>query len=177
MAAMYTFGDIMAWAVNIEQQGEMFYEKALNVSTEKEAQKLFGYLRDQEIKHARRFAQLAKRPRRRKGSFRAEGQFEDLLDAFMRGMAFFDVSEVRGAAVGRKDTLCKLLKLAMDVEINTLIFYQKIKEYMKEKPAKDTLNLIIREEEKHLIKLKNMRMEKDPLYAGLSPARGDGESF
>ncbi len=165
--AKYAFDDILRWAVNIEQQGEIFYEKALRLTTDKQLQKLFVYLRDQEIKHARRFTRLANRTRRRKGSFKADSQFEDLLDAFMRGMAFFDVSEVRDTAVQQKNAHVRLLKLAMDVEINTLIFYQKVREYVKEKPARDTLSLIIGEEEKHLLKLKKIRMYRDSLYAGL----------
>jgi rubrerythrin len=55
----------------------------------------------------------------------------------------------------------------MDVELNTIIFYQKIKEFIRSKQAKEALDKIISEEERHLVKLKNIRLDLDPSYAGI----------
>lgn len=55
----------------------------------------------------------------------------------------------------------------MEVEINTIIFYQKIKEMVKVKQVKQVLDKIIQEEERHLIKLKNIRLDLDPFYAAI----------
>jgi len=165
-----TISDVCNWAIQIEQQGELFYEQASGYSDDKDLRKLLVYLKNQEIKHIRRFTALNNAFSKKKSPFTVDQQFENLLDAFMRGMAFFDVSEVRdkisrGKKAGTKD----LLRLAMDVELNTLLFYQKLSEYIRSKPAKSALSAIIREEESHLIKLRNLRKEKDPLYGQISP--------
>ena len=42
----------------------------------------------------------------------------------------------------------------MDVELNTVIFYKRIKEVIKSQEVKSALDKILKEEEKHLIRLR-----------------------
>ncbi|MBN2482960.1 MAG: ferritin family protein [Candidatus Omnitrophica bacterium] len=166
----YLLTDIVAWAIKIEQQGELFYEKACGYTDDSEIKKLFMYLKSEEVKHIRRFNRLGNSFRKSNAFFSVDTRFEDLLDAFMRGMAFFDVSEIRDKIARRKDRNTQdLLRLAMDIELNTILFYRTIDEYAKSGPVRKALKTIIHEEEAHLVKLKGVRKEKDPLYGEFRP--------
>ena len=54
----------------------------------------------------------------------------------------------------------------MDIELHTAIFYQTIKHLIKQQ-LKQTFDKIIKQQQKNLIELKNLRIRCDPFYAGI----------
>jgi len=165
----YKIEDIFRLSINLEEQGKKFYEVAAKEAEEKRIQNLFIYLARAEVKHAKTFFKLYKIYAKKNGTFPADERFDDFLDTVVRGLLFPDISEIRDTLSNKgKKNIINMVKIAMDIETNTIIFYQKIRELVRPLKIKEALNKIIKEEEKHLIKLKNLRLDLDPLYAGIT---------
>ncbi|MCQ9205659.1 MAG: ferritin family protein [Omnitrophica bacterium] len=160
----YSLKSIFRFALNTEEKGNVFYQDVARYTQDKDIKKLFNYLSKQEIKHAKTFLKLYHSCADKKNIFLANPELSEVLDAIFRGLIFPDISEVRDSTV-KKDALVRILKIAMDVEINTIIFYDRMKECIKSYKIKEILSKIITEEEKHLVKLKKMRINLDPTYA------------
>jgi len=162
----YKLKDIFGFSVNVEEQGHNFYEKVTDCTGDKRIKKLFDYLGKQEVEHAKVFLKFHHLYSKGDTSIEAGDELIDVLDVVIRGLIFPDISEVRDS-LAKEEGLVNVLKIAMEVELNSIIFYQKVKDLIKSKQAKQALGKIINEEESHLVKLKDLRMDFDPLYAGL----------
>jgi rubrerythrin len=90
----------------------------------------------------------------------------------MRGMIFPGLADLR-EVLGQKDhnPVLLLVRAAMGVETNSILFYEQMKALLGEEETKDALSKIVREEQGHLIKLKSMRLELDPYYSTLRYGR------
>lgn len=162
----YKLEDIFKFAIDLEKQGERFYKIATDYTSKKETKELFTYLSRWEAKHALTFSKFQRVYLKKKLYFLADERFELLSEVLLRGMVFPDISEVRDK-LKKEENIVSIIKMAMDVETNTILFYQRFKELLKQKELEKALDKIIREEENHLLKLKNLRLDLDPLYAGL----------
>jgi rubrerythrin len=164
----YNLEDVFKFAINMEEQGRQFYEVAAQYARKKNIKNLFSYLAKAEVKHAKVFLKFHKIYAKKKTFFTVDETFEEVLDGLLRGLLLPDISEVRDMLLKRRrQELISIIKIAMDVELNTILFYQKLKEVLGRKQPKQALDKIIKEEEQHLIKLKNLRLDFDPFYAGL----------
>ena len=162
----YALRDIFKFIIAVEEEGNAFYKAVATATEGKLLKDLFISLSKQEVKHAKIFLKLYKSYDEKGVNFTAGEELSELLDTLMRGLLFPDISEVRDALRKKRD-LVSVIKIAMDVELNTILFYQRIKELLAQKQTKAILQKVIAEEEKHLIRLKNTRLEFDALYAGL----------
>lgn len=164
----YKIEEIFRVAINLEEQGKSFYETSADYTDIKTIKTIFSNLAKAEVKHAKTFFKLYRIYSKKRVTFSADERFEELMDTFLRELIFPDISEVRDSLFKKdKDNLVAIIKIAMDIELNTIIFYQRIKELIRPIQVKKTLTKIIKEEEKHLINLKNLRLELDQLYAGI----------
>ena len=167
----YKLEDIFKFAFNVEEHGKRFYQAASIYARDKDIKGLFLYLSKAEVKHAKIFLKFYKIYSKKNSFFPADERFEELLDTLFRGMLFPDISEIRDVLAKKSKRILSILKIAMEVETNTIIFYQNIKELIRPAQVKLALDKIIKEEQKHLIKLKNLRVDLDPLYAGIQYGR------
>jgi rubrerythrin len=163
----YKLEDIFKFACRTEEQGKVFYETTATSAQDKEIKDLFLYLSKAEITHAKTFLKFYNLYSKTHSTFPADERFEELLDVLLRGVLFPDISEMQSILTRENKRLVSILKLAMEVETNTIIFYRNIKEVIRTPEVKEALYIIIKEEEDHLIKLKNLRVDLDPLYAGI----------
>jgi rubrerythrin len=156
----------------MEEQGKIFYDTVSTYAEDQKTKKLFDYLKDQEEEHAKTFLKFCNLYSKKKSSFSLDEHSEGVLDTLLRGLLLPDISEVRDTLAKKKsEGILSIIKIAMDVELNTIIFYQKLKEAIGEKETGEALHKIIKEEESHLVKLKNLRANLDPFYAGIEYGR------
>ena len=164
----YKLEEVFRLAINMEEQGRNFYQAASQYARQKSIKNLFSFLAKEEVRHAKVFLKLYKIYARKKSFFPVDARLEEFLDTLLRGLLVPDIAEVRDALLkNNKSKLTALIRIAMDVELNTILFYQKLKEIVRGPAVKEALTKIIREEEKHLVRLKNVRLDLDPFYAGL----------
>lgn len=160
--------DIFRFAIEMEEQGKIFYDTVSTYTEDQKIKKLFGYLKDQEEKHAKTFLKFYNLYSKKKLSFSLNEHSAEVLDVLLRGLLLPDISEVRDTlAKNKNEDIISIIRISMDVEINTVIFYQRLKEIIGEEETDKALDKIIKEEESHLVKLKNLRADLDPLYASL----------
>ena len=164
----YKLEDIFGFAADVEERGKQFYENASAQADAKDAKGLFAYLSKAETKHAKKFLKFHKAYSRKGTSFRGDSRLEAMFDTLMRGMLFPRLEEVK-EAIGKADRnpLVSLLRLAMGVETNSILFYQEMSSVLDETETKDAVSKIVKEEQGHLIKLRGLRMEIDPYYSAL----------
>ncbi|MBP7087876.1 MAG: ferritin family protein [Candidatus Omnitrophica bacterium] len=165
---IYKIEEIFKLAINLEERGQKFYEASADYADKKTIKDIFSNLAKAEVKHAKTFFKLYQVYSKKESTFSADERFEELMDTFLRELVFPDISEVRDSLFKKdKNNLITIIKIAMEIELNTIIFYQRIRELIRPTPVKEILGKIIKEEEKHLIDLKNSRLEIDQLYAGI----------
>jgi rubrerythrin len=164
----YQLEDIFKFAVDVEEQGKRFYEAGSLQAEKDEVKDLFAWLAKEEMKHAKKFLKFQKSYSRKGGSFKADARLDELLNTYMRGMIFPALTDLQ-EDLGRKDRnpMLSLVKAAMGVETNSVLFYEEMKSLLGEEETKDALSRIIKEEQGHLIKLKGVRLELDPYYSAI----------
>jgi len=91
----------------------------------------------------------------------------DACDTVCRGLLVPDLPEAR-SIVSREEDIVSVAKIATDIEMNAIIFYQKPKEILRDKEARQAFDKIIKEEERRAEKLKNTRLSPDFYYAGIT---------
>jgi rubrerythrin len=168
MMKTYKLEEIFQFAVEAEKQGERFYEHAAADAPDKEVKDLFVSLGKAEVKHAKKFMKFHDYYARKKASFKADEIFNSLLDTLMRGMLFPEQVEVKGTLQqADRDPVLSAVKIGMDVETHSILFYQELSSLVKEEETREALSKIIKEEHSHLIRLKGLRIELDPYYAAV----------
>lgn len=164
----YALADIFKFVVGVEEEGNVFYKTVAASMTVKRLKDLFTSLAAQEVKHAKIFLKLYKAHAGKNTDFSASEELSELLDTLTRGLLFPDLSEVRDTLAGKsRDAAVAVIRIAMEVELNTILLYRTIRELLAESQTKAVLDAVIQEEEKHLVRLKRVRLDIDPLYAGL----------
>ncbi len=160
--------DVFQFAVDVEEQGQRFYDAGSAQAEKDEVKDLFTWLAKEEMKHAKRFLKFQKSYSRKKKSFQADARLDGLLNTYMRGMIFSDLAGLK-EVLGRKDRspMLSLVRAAMDVETNSILFYEEMKSLLAEEETKDALSKIVKEEQGHLVKLKGVRLELDPYYSAI----------
>jgi len=164
----YPLEDVFKFAVDVEEQGKRFYDAGSLQAEKDEVKDLFAWLAKEEMKHAKKFLRFQKAYSRKEESFKADARLDGLLNTYMRGMIFPDLPDLK-EVLGRKDRnpMLSLVKAAMGVETNSILFYEEMKSLLGEEETKDALSKIIKEEQGHLIKLKGVRLELDPYYSAI----------
>ncbi|MCK4908767.1 MAG: ferritin family protein [Planctomycetes bacterium] len=163
----YKLSDVFKFAIKIERDGKKFYDSAVQLTRDVKQRYLFRHLSKEEVKHAQTFRKFYKQAFYQKVFFAADERLEGLLDGLARGIVIPDVAEIVGALKKSDNKVLTIIKVAMDVETNTILFYQEIHDAIKVAQAKQAFKRIIKEEKTHLVKLRNLRLDLDPVYAAV----------
>jgi len=164
----YQLEDIFKFAVDVEEQGKRFYDAGSQQAGRDEVKDLFAWLAKEEMKHAKKFLKFQKAYSRKGDSFKADARLDGLLNTYMRGMIFPDLANVKeDLARMDRNPMLSLVRTAMGVETNSILFYEEMKSLLGEEETKDALSKIVREEQGHLVKLKGVRLNLDPYYSAI----------
>ncbi|OPY84012.1 MAG: Rubrerythrin [Syntrophorhabdus sp. PtaU1.Bin153] len=145
---MHTFsaGDVLQFAIRIEENGESFYRKAAAASDDKAVGDLFSQLADEEIKHKKIFEDLFSQTKSVEPAESYPGEYLAYLKDYIDGRIVFsadlksELSEVQGMAGA--------LDFAIQREFDSILYYHELRVFI---PPKDSgfLDAIIAEERKH----------------------------
>ena len=149
--------DILKVAIAIEEEGAQFYgemyEKEDN-NTEKKH--IFYSLMQEEKNHAAIFQNLYKEAVLKREKEANHTLFQEhvpeLVQTFVDYFAFSEKNTFSEKSQSFKD----IINEAVDQEYRSLEFYFKLMQCAKTQEIKDMLHTIIREEEQHVVKLKEM---------------------
>ncbi len=146
---MFSIGDIIELAIQIEQNGEAICRQVLKKNMEPQLASLFAWMAEEEIKHIEWFKSLKATARISEQNPQLEKMGRDLLNAVLGKQSF---------SLGDTDLTCinqikDLIALLIDFENDTILFYEMIKSVVTDHKTIEYLDMIIKEENQHKNKL------------------------
>ena len=156
MTQPFNADEIFEIAEQIERNGARFYRRAAGFALGDKAQKLLGKLAEMEERHEKTFAAMRAVLLQRHPDWAADladrnGGNEATL--YLRALAegrVFDLQADPSALLSGKETLDSILKTAIGLEKDSIIFYLGIKEAVPADLGRDKIDAIIREEMTHI---------------------------
>ncbi len=154
---MFNFNaaEVFQIAINIEENGKRFYDKALEIVDDQAVRELFMDLGRQEMDHKKRFETL-------KAQLPAEVQKSTVwdpdneTDQYIRMMAdqhVFTAADSVEKALANVKNAKDALKMAVEFEKDSVLFFLSLLEVTDSKKDQDFINLLVKEEQTHLRQL------------------------
>jgi rubrerythrin len=151
MNLFFNAEEIFKIAIQIEQNGQAFYKHAAELFKGEIKQRLLG-LAAMEETHEKFFTQLKAsvcEPDIDTQLFDPDGDVERYLAALAGGY-IFNVNESAEATLSGKKSIEDVLKLAIEREKESVVYYVGLKDVVPERLGKSKIDDIIKEEMKHV---------------------------
>jgi rubrerythrin len=153
--AVFTATEALEMAMEIEKNGEMFYNTVAERSTDSDVKALFEDLAIQEQGHYRVFQEMLGGIEPALESPAVEyDQYETYLHVALENALFAGPEKALTLAKQAEDRETAL-RAAMGFEKDTLLFFYDLRDMVSEKD-RETVSAVIREEKKHLRRLAGM---------------------
>lgn len=152
---IFNVGDIIQFAVRIEEDGENFYRKAAAAAPNGEMQAMFNYLADEETHHKSIFSEMLSKIENIQPAETYDGEYAAYLSDYIDNKVIFTKQVQQEFGSGTKDMI-SAVNFAMQRETDSILYYHEIKQFVAEKYY-DAIDGIINEERKHFRKLSEMR--------------------
>jgi len=151
----FNAGEVFKVAIQIEENGRKFYEDSQKNIESAEVRALFADLALQEIGHKRKFETLlAQIPP--ESTTPAVWDPENEIDQYVKMMAdlhvFVSSAIVKIRVDGIRDAF-DALKLAIEFEKDSVLFFLSIREAASGKNDREFINSLVKEEQEHLRRL------------------------
>lgn len=153
MKLYFNADEIFEMAEEIERQGARFYEKAAGMFKEPAVKDMLGGLAAMEVGHEKAFSGM--RAKILSDTYKGYDP-DEMAAAYIKSFTdgkVFDFRKNMADLVTDKSTLLDILKLALEAEKNSIVFYTGIKKIVPEEFGKDSIDKIIAEEMKHIVML------------------------
>jgi rubrerythrin len=157
---VFNASEIFEIAINIERNGQIFYRKAALITDNESIKELVESLATMEESHERYFIKLKNEFSSNYAGYMPDidGQLEMYLKSYANGK-IFDLQKPPEAFLNEKSSVEDILEVAIDFERNTVVFFTLIKELVPEGLDKEKIDVLIKEELKHVAMLCNQLTE------------------
>jgi rubrerythrin len=155
MSYKFNAGEVFKIAIAIEENGKKFYEKSLNVIEDPSVKKLFEELGSQEVEHKKKFEELRNQlPSDVKAStvWDPENELEQYIQIMANQHVFVSNASMDALLAQVKDVR-SALKLAIDFEKDSVIFFLTLEEASEGKKDQELIRTLVKEEQEHLRRL------------------------
>ena len=152
MSITFNAFEIFEMAEQIERNGVKFYRKAAQSISDQDVRQTLVDLADMEAEHEETFAGMRKQLSDRERELRVfdpENEVALYLQAMANGHVF-DLKKDPGEQLTGTETVEDILKLAIDAEKDSIVFYLGLKDFVPAKAGKDRVEAIIKEEMGHI---------------------------
>ena len=154
---MYDFSadEVFQMAIRIEEGGAAFYRKAASLQSDASSLGFLEKLATMEDHHRTTFEKMRKRltdMEKQKTVFDPEGE----LGLYLQSMADRhggEGSPVAADALTGDETLDEIIKTAIGLEKESILFYVGLKDMVPAEYGKEKIEEIIREEQRHIVQL------------------------
>ena len=151
----FNAAEVFDIAINIEENGKLFYDRSREIIKDQEVKKLFEELAQEEVKHKEKFQTL----KSQLPASAASGAVFDPnheLDLYIKMMADQHVF-VSGSALDEQlshiKTAADALKLAIQFEKDSVLFFLTMQDATCDDKGRDLIQLLVKEEQEHLKRL------------------------
>jgi rubrerythrin len=157
---MYDFnaGEVFKMAVRIEEGGAAFYRKAAELQSDDENKKFLEKMAAMEDSHKSSFLKMSDdvtEAEKTEQVFDPDGQAEMYLAAMVDTHGGEGSPSAADALTG-KETMEEIIKIAIGLEKESILFYLGIKDMVPPKLGQQKVDDIIDEERKHVIQLSGL---------------------
>jgi len=147
---MFTAGEVIGIAIQIEENGERFYRKAIAAADKPEMQELLRWLADEEARHGRFFLEMKDSIVQQSGDDWAVQMGEQLLQSMVKDRVF-SLEEVQFDAI---TTEAQLIEVGIELERDSIQFYEILLSFIDDPEAARYVHAILEEERRHVAFLK-----------------------
>lgn len=148
----YSANEIVQLALQIEREGQAFYQQAERLARDLQAKELFRFLGAEEVNHAETFRRIAAELSVDSQEYAEEEAFA-YMHALIAGRVFTDPAEAfQRAEAGNHQAL---VKHAIGFEKETILFFQALREVVREQDHR-LVDEMIAEEKEHVKRLAGM---------------------
>ncbi|XER07177.1 hypothetical protein SRRS_27270 [Sporomusa rhizae] len=141
-------------AIDMEARGRDFYKKAYEQAETKSHKDLFMFLMNEESKHYEQFTGIYQKLRESKNYDSDDYLFDPETSKYLTALAepcIFPKDKEE-----RAKTLTDIIKAAIQDEKDSILFYDALAKYAKFEEARNIFNLLKEEEQKHVVKLREI---------------------
>jgi rubrerythrin len=149
---MFFLKDICDIAVQIEKNGERVYRDAQANVNDIELKELLGWIADEERRHAQWFQNLAKTVNIEVEHPQIEELGKNLIKDSIGGQTF----SLASIQLIQATTLHQIIDQSIEFEKDTIIFYEMMQEFIDDREVLEQLEIILKEEQKHISHLSNV---------------------
>jgi rubrerythrin len=152
MVVEFNAFEVFEIAERIERNGGKFYRRAAELFDDSRVHNMFLKLAEWESEHEKVFANMRKELSEQGPEIRTfEVENEVVFDAqSMAGLAVFGNRINPSAELTGKESIKDILKIAIEKEKDTIVFYTGLKDFISARAGKDKIDDIIKEEMHHV---------------------------
>lgn len=160
MAFTFNAGEVFHIAEQMERNGASFYAKAAEAAGNEKARRILTALTEMEQQHEKTFADLRSTLSLAESvsiTFDPDDEGAAYLNAFIEGEVF-DLKSDPWEALTGEESLAEILKLAIGLERDSIVFYLGMRDMVPAKFGKGRIEDIIKEEMGHITVLHKQLM-------------------
>ena len=154
---MFTTGEVIDLAIQIEKNGEKVYREAGQKVSDPSVASMLQWLADEEKEHVEWFSQLKETIKESSIDPEVEEAARAILGSVL-GEQSFSLAE---ADLSKMDQLKDLLKLTIEFEKDTALFYEMITSFIDREETLNNLKKIVEEEKRHVQVLQDFLGEEE----------------
>ena len=154
---MFSAREIYHLAIQIEKNGEKFYREALEKISNPFLRELIVWIADQELEHQEWFS-------KRKGVLEDKADDLDLEETghtILQNILGDQSFSLKEADLSGVNNVEDLLRLAVEFENDSILFYEMIGSFIDDKETSEKLQEIIQEERHHVELLQGFEDKED----------------
>ena len=149
---MFLMGDIIDLAIQIEENAEKIYRKALSTISNPSLVSILRWLAEEEVAHAAWFRRIKKTIDVQTNDPAVEAMGKSLLSDVLGKQSF----SLKEADFSEINALADLLSLAIEFEKDKVLFYKMLQPFIADAETLDFLEKIIVEETHHIQELQKL---------------------
>lgn len=147
---MFTVKEILDMAIMLEKNGEVTYRNAARNLSDASLVSLLEWMADEELRHAEWFAKRQKDAATTAPNPVADEMGRELFNDLLTGRSF----SLDDVDFSRIDHVRAMIETFVEFEKDTILFYQMLDAFLQEDMARQELEQIIAEEERHIDSLR-----------------------
>lgn len=147
---IFSAGDVLQFAIRLEENGESFYRKVAVAADNKEVADLFSYLADEEVKHKKIFEDLFSQAKWIEPAESYPGEYLAYLRNYIDAKIVFSAD--LGSELSAISGTATALDFAIQRELDSILYYHELRAFVLPKDFK-FVDTIIAEERKHFSRL------------------------
>jgi rubrerythrin len=151
--------DVLKIAIGAEQEGHRFYTEAAGQYNDPQIKEMFLHLAAEEMDHIKTFQDIYKRvTKEEEYSF-----YEESISAYLRAIsetAIFNTNGLTNYRVKNVSSVKEALLIGIQAEKDAILFYEAVQSHTKHERTRKVLARLIKEEVKHLHKMKTLIQEQ-----------------